>query len=112
MGASDYPVTTTTDKTYAELKQDAADRWQKNSAAHIAKMQTTQEQIANSPDVRDAPLLGSTWNNELVVCGCGSTLYTMRRWACINGLKHRTEVECLACHTVKTWDFQESRWTN
>lgn len=99
-------------KTYGELQQEAAQRWQQTSAAHANKMQSVREQIANSPDVRDAPPLGSTWNNDLVVCGCNSTLYTVRRWACINGVRHRTEVECLACHQVQTWDFQEARWLN
>ena len=105
-------MTTTKEKTYAELKQEAAQRWQQNSAAHANRMQSTAAQIANSPDVRDAPPVGSTWNNDLVICACGSTLYTMRRWACLNGVKYRTEVQCLTCQAVKTWDFQESKWLN
>lgn len=99
-----------TDRTYEEQQQDAAATWQANRAAHASKMQTRAEQLAHSPDVQQAPSVGSTWNHDLVICPCTGTRYTMRRWACINGIRTRTEVECLACHRVGTWDWQEGRW--
>ncbi len=108
MGDDDFAMTKT--KTYEELRQAAADSWTRNTSAHAARMQTMAEQIAQSPDVQEAPTLGSQWANELVVCACGGHVYTTIRYACINGKKHRTEVECIACHARNTWDFELNRW--
>lgn len=97
-------------KTYEQLQQEAADRWKDAANSHASRMRTTQEQIANSPDVLNAPLIGSQWANELVRCPCGGHVYTTMRYSCVNGIKHRTEVLCVTCRQRSTWDFGLNTW--
>lgn len=99
-----------TPKTFDQLQQEAEDHWTQASSTHVSRMQTTQEQIASAPDVVNAPPLGSQWVNELVVCPCGGHVYTTLRYSCVNGIKHRTEVQCISCHHRATWDFGLSQW--
>lgn len=103
-------MTKTDPKTFEQLQQEASDHWKVATAGHASKMQTTQEQIASAPDVLNAPKIGSQWANELVICRCGGWVYTVSRYACINGQKYRTEVVCMKCQSRNTWDFGLNKW--
>lgn len=97
-------------KTYDELKEAAAKQWAHNAEGHASRMQTLREQIANSPDVQNAPAIGSLYANDLIQCPCGGKLYNMLRYACVNGVKYRTEIKCTTCQTIRTWDFTSNSW--
>lgn len=102
---------TETPKSYDELQREAAQSWKRNVSAHASRMRSMEEQIAQSPDVVNAPMAGSIWDNDQVLCpACQTHTYEMRRWACVNGQKYRTEVRCVQCEAINTWDFELNTW--
>lgn len=96
--------------TYDEMKRERAEEWTAAQQQAAATLGTLHAALAAMPDVKHAPSPGDPWTHPDVVCPCGQSTFTVRRWNTINGLRYRTEVACVVCHEVGTWDWLTSRW--
>ncbi len=98
----------TTEPTYEDLKAERVREWQDAQRRAATELDALRDKLAKMPDVH-AP--ASPWDTKGEIrCGCGGTTFTVHRWVSCNGRKYRTELACLGCRAVGTWDFVESRW--
>lgn len=97
-------------KTFEQLEADAAARWAAIGRTRAQKALDLAEQIANSPDVINAPPLGTLWSHPAIVCPCGSFSFIVQRYACVNGIKDKCELKCQRCAHVGTWDWPTMRF--
>ena len=105
---ADQPV-----KSYEELRQEAANKWRANGTARALKQSEIEQEIAASPDVVSAPSVGTLYSHPAIVCSvCGGSLFTVRRYGCVNGMRDKTTLSCQKCGTTMTWNWAEMSWLN
>lgn len=98
-------------KTYDELAADAAAEWRTVQAKAAQEIAARHEQLAQMPDVKDAPAVGVTWECAGIACArCGWATFTMLAWTTVNGRRHRARVQCRGCEQVGVWDWEASCW--
>ena len=97
-------------KSYEELAVERAREWSEKQAIAAKNLADHQAMLAGMPDVKSAPVIGDPWSHPAVVCRCGETVFEVRRWVLVNGLKHRCELKCLGCDRVDTWGWAEGAW--
>jgi len=96
--------------TYAELARERQREWAEAQTLAAKGLAELDERLRKMPDVASAPAVGSEWTNRDVRCRCLGSVFRMRKWVTVNGVRHRAEVECLNCKTIGTWDWATSQW--
>jgi len=97
--------------TYAELAHERQREWAEAQTLAAKGLAELDERLRKMPDVAGAPAVGSQWEAPSEVrCRCLGSRFTMRKWVTVNGLRHRTEVQCLVCNLVGTWDWATAQW--
>jgi len=98
-------------KTYEELRLERQREWASAQKLMATELATLHAGLAEKPDVKDGPLVGAQWESRGVACpGCGDTKFYVHRYVTVNGVKHRIELECVACSRKETWDFGLQAW--
>lgn len=98
-------------KTFDELERDAAAKWRHAAQLRSEQAAARAAEIANSPDVRLAPPLGTLWSHPAIVCPCGSLTFIVQRYGCLNGKRDKCELRCTRCETTRTWIWESMTWS-
>src|SRR5579875_2888707 len=88
--------------------EEQAARWREIAAIRAERQQRLLAELAQQPDVAQAPAIGSVWSGRGVRCPCGGTSFIIRQWACKNGHLERIGVTCVQCAEDRCWDEQRS----
>jgi len=99
-------------KSYDELQQEAAAKWRETQYTRAKRASQIEAEIAASPDVRNAPPVGTLFTHSLLACECGGLAFIVRRYGCVNGVKDKAELTCQRCSTTRTFDWVSKSWLN
>lgn len=99
-------------KSYAELQQEADAKWRDLSALRTQRQAALDVQFAQSPDVLNAPPIGTLYSHPAVVCSCGGFAFTVIQYGCINGVRDKAVFKCQRCGTTQAWNWPEMTWIN
>ena len=98
--------------TYDDLKREAEAHWREVQYTRAKRQSAIEQEIANAPDVRDAPPVGTLYSHPLLACECGGLAFIVRRYGCVNGVKDKAELTCQRCSTTRTFDWVSASWLN
>lgn len=96
--------------SFDELQAEAKHRWNANAATIAEKQKDLREKLAEMPDVKGAPTPADIWGHPAIACPCGNVTFTVNKWACINGVRNKAELECRTCGKVGTWSWESMTW--
>jgi len=99
-------------KSYDELQQEAAAKWRETQYTRAKRLSQIEQEIAQSPDVCNAPPVGTLFTHPLLTCDCGGLAFIVRRYGCVNGIKDKAELTCQRCSTTRTFDWVSASWLN
>ena len=100
----------TKEKSYAELKAEAAKHWQEIQALKEAQLRNQAAQLAQTPDVLMKPDPQTPWSHDGLVCPCGGTAFRVGHWVTVSGIRYRFDAVCTSCQEPNTWDWSLRAW--
>ncbi len=96
--------------SYEAMVAERAREWAEKQTIAARTLSALHAELAEMPDVKAAPAIGDPLSYQGVVCPCGETIFEVRRYVLVNGLRHRCELKCLGCDRVDTWDWGSKAW--
>lgn len=99
-------------KSYDDLQQEAEARWREISALRTQRQTALDAQFATSPDVLNAPPIGTLYSHPTIVCACGGLAFTVLRYGCVNGVRDKATFRCQRCNTAMTWLWSDMTWAS
>lgn len=99
-------------RSYDELQAEADAKWRDVSAQRAARQTALDAQFAQSPDVVNAPPIGTLYSHPAIVCACGGLAFNVLQYGCINGVRDKATLRCQRCATAMTWSWPDMLWVN